>query len=84
VDYGYSHDEAILDDSQDVRFLTTSMNDNPEGKLNRANLDDLGIRRTIPEAVVPRHHDLLPEQVQFNRIMGRHHILILPDSFFGR
>jgi hypothetical protein len=86
VYYGSSHDKTIFDDSQDVRFLTMTTDDGPERKVILAGLGRVGVRRTIPEAILPHkrspHRDLTTEQVEFNRNLSRNRILI--EHFFGR
>jgi hypothetical protein len=81
-----THDKAMFDNSQVVRFLTTITDDIPERKLILVDLGYMGIRRTIPEATLPYtrlpHQELSPEQVEFNRILGRNRMLI--ENFVGR
>jgi hypothetical protein len=76
----------MFDDSQVVRLLTTITAGIPERRVILDDRRDVGIRRTIPEAMLPYkrrlHQELSPEQLEFNRVLGRNRILI--ENFFGQ
>jgi hypothetical protein len=64
----------------------TSMDDNPERSMSLADLGDVGMRRVIPEVILPQQRlppqDLSPEQIEFSRILGGNRLLI--EDFFSR
>jgi hypothetical protein len=77
---GSTHNKTTFDDSQVVRFLTTSIDNNPWRNVVLADLGYVGIRRTVSEAIRPHkgfsYQDYSPEQAELNRILGRNRILM--------